>query len=237
MDNTDRVLDWVPRHDPKSKTFAVREVISSPPRLRNKLWQVGPVLDQGSEGACVGFAWTGEALSTPIAVDLRRVAADVPRDPTEYALSVYNKAKEIDEWDGIDYSGTSVLAGVKVQKLNKLVNEYRWCFSIDDVVNTVLAKGPVVLGIDWRYGMYWAPNGVLTPSGSVVGGHAILAVGFRHKSEKLNGENGIILQNSWGPDWGINGLAEIKVTELAKLLDNYGEACVATRRSYGRSYK
>jgi hypothetical protein len=235
MDNTERVLDWAPHHDPRSKAFPVAAVISTPPKRRNKLWKTGPVLDQGNEGACVGFGWTAEALSTPTVVDLSRVAVEVPREPTAFALDLYNKARRLDEWEGEDYDGTSVNAGAKAMRENGLVLEYRWAFSIDDVVDTILLKGPVVLGIEWRYGMYDAPNGVLKATGKVVGGHCITAVGYTLKSPKLGGEDGIILRNSWGADWGINGNAEIKVSELSDLLDNYGEAAVATRRSYGRT--
>lgn len=235
MDNTDRVLDWAPHHDPRSKAFPVRALIETPPKRRNKLWKVGEVLDQGREGACVGFGWTSEARSTPVAVDLSRVAAEVPRDATEFALAIYRRAQQIDEWEGETYSGTSVNAGAKAMREVGLVNEYRWAFSIDDVVNTILVKGPVVLGIEWRYNMYWTKNDVVDATGNVVGGHCLTAVGYSLKSEKLNGEDGIILQNSWGPSWGNNGLALIKVTQLEELLNKNGEAAVATKRSYGRT--
>lgn len=235
MDNEDRVLDWAPNHDPRSRAFPVRQTISTPPKLRNKLWRVGPILDQGSEGACVGFGWTAEALATPVPVNLARLAAEAPDDPTAFAINRYYRARRIDEWDGEDYDGTSTNAGAKAMREVGLVNEYRWAFSMEDIVNAILVKGPVVLGVEWRQNMYEAPNGVLNASGRVVGGHCLAAVGFSHKSEKLGGEDGIILQNSWGYDWGINGLAEIKVTDLWKLLEVYGEAAVATRRSYGRT--
>lgn len=235
MNNEDRVLDWAPRHDPRSRAFPVAAVIGERPRRRNKLWRVGEILDQGREGACVGFAWTAEALATPIAVDLNRVATNVPRSATAYAQDIYRRAQFIDEWAGQDYEGTSVNAGAKISRTNGVVKEYRWAFGIDDVVDAVLAKGPVVLGINWHYGMYRAPNGVVSVTGSVVGGHALLAVGYVVKSEKLGGEDGVILQNSWGNSWGINGLAQIRVSQLSTLLDNYGEAAIATRRSYGRT--
>lgn len=235
MNNEDRVLDWAPNHDPRSKAFPVRQLITTPPKLRNKLWRPGQVLDQGSEGACVGFGWTSEALATPIAVDLSKVAANVPDDPTAFALDRYRRARQLDEWEGEDYDGTSTNAGAKAMREIGLIGSYGWCFSMDDIINTILIKGPVVLGLEWRYDMYYAPNGVLRGTGKVVGGHCINAIGFSYKSPKLGGENGIILQNSWGPDWGINGLAEIKVTDLWGLLQNYGEAAVATKRSYGRT--
>lgn len=235
MDNRDRVLDWAPNHDPRSRAFAIRTLITVEPVKRNKLWRVGPILDQGREGACVGFGWTAESLATPVAVDLTRVAANVPRDPTAYAQDVYRRARRIDEWAGENYEGTSVNAGAKICRENGVVVEYRWAFGVGDVVNTVLSKGPVVLGINWYSGMYEAPNGVLTPSGTIVGGHCLLAVGYTLNSPKLGGADGVILQNSWGKNWGVNGLAEIKVSELGGLLAANGEAAVATKRSYGRT--
>jgi hypothetical protein len=231
---TERRLDWVPRFDERSKQYPIRGVMKTSVRRRNKLWTPGPIIDQGNEGACVGFGWTDEVLAAPVPVDLTRVKKDVPRDPTAFALAAYNRAKEIDEYEGVDYEGTSVLAGAKVMGEYGLVKEYRWAFGINDVVDAVLAKGPVVLGIYWYDSMYDAPGGVLTVKGPIVGGHCLTAVGYTVKSPRLNGEDGVVLQNSWGPTWGINGLAEIRVNDLAKLLDNDGEACVPSRRSYGR---
>lgn len=230
----DHTFDWKPRFDERSKAYPVRDTIATPPKKRNKLWKIGPILDQGSEGACVGFGWSAEAFSTPVAVDLSRVRADVPRTPNQFALNTYHTAQKLDEWSGEAYDGTSVLAGAKALQQFGLLKEYRWAFSIEDVVDTILAKGPVVLGIHWFDGMYEAPNGVLSVSGPMVGGHCIAAVGFRLASDKLGGEDGIILQNSWGADWGMKGLAEIRVSDLAALLNEDGEACVPSRRSYGR---
>jgi hypothetical protein len=77
--------------------------------------------------------------------------------------------------------------------------------------------------------MYEAPKGILTVSGENVGGHCILAVGYKVYP---GGEDAVILQNSWGRSWGVNGLAEIKVSELAKLLKD-GEACLPIQRAFG----
>jgi len=229
----DRTFNWAPNFDDQSISFPIRAAVPQEVR-RNKLWRTGQILDQGREGACVGFGWTAEALSTPVAVDLTRVAANVPTDPTAFAFHTYNLAKRLDQWEGTDYSGTSVLAGAKAMRSFGLIKEYRWAFNIADVIDGIIHKGPVVLGIQWHKGMYNAPDGVLTVSGEIVGGHCITAVGYKVSSDKINGEEGIILQNSWGSDWGNNGLAIIRTSELAALLDNYGEACVPSRRSYGR---
>lgn len=230
----DRVLDWVPRFDEKSKDYPIRTAIATPPKRRNKLWRIGPILDQGREGACVGFGWSAEALSTPTPVDLKRVKVPVPTNPDSFASYVYNSAKKIDEWEGEDYDGTSVLAGAKVLKNFGLLKEYRWAFKINDVIDAVLTTGPVVLGIYWYDGMYEAPDGILSVHGTIVGGHCITVVGYRTEESSKTDSESLILQNSWGKSWGTNGLAEISAVQLSALLQNDGEACVPYRRSYGR---
>lgn len=237
-DSTDLqpIFNWRPSFDERSKDYPIRAAVV-PGVRRNKLWRTGPVLNQGREGACVGFGWTAEALSTPVAVDLNRVAADVPRTPQEFAHALYVRAKQLDTWPGEDYSGTAVIAGAKAMKEYGLLNEYRWAFHANDVIDAVIQRGPVVLGINWYDGMYQAPNGVLGVSGPVVGGHCITVVGYVLADSSKTGAEAVILQNSWGPRWGQNGLAELKVSDLERLLADDGEACVPYRRSYGRAKK
>lgn len=219
-----RILDWKSRHDPRSLTFPVADTISQTPVRKDKTWTPGPIIDQGQEGACVGFGWTDEATATPTPVKLK--------DATKFAQGLYELAKTLDEYPGTNYDGTSVLAGAKAMGKKGLLKEYRWAFSIDDVVNSLLVHGPVVLGIDWYEDMFNPVNGdVLRVSGALAGGHCILAVGYRVAS--IDGADAIVLQNSWGPSWGKGGLARIKVSDLARLLAGNGEACVPVRRSYG----
>lgn len=227
------ILNWNPRFDPESKNYPVRAVLRSTVRRRDKMWRIGPILDQGREGACVGFGWTAEALSTPIPVRLKFMAHKVPHEPNEFASFIYNEAKKIDEWEGVEYEGTSVLAGAKAMKNVGLVREYRWAFSLEDVIDTVLSKGPVVVGTYWYENMYDPQGGILKPSGRVVGGHCYAVVGYRVKPAELGGtEDALVIQNSWGPLWGRNGTALLSLTDAAYLLE-YGEAAVVTRRSYG----
>ncbi len=230
----DKTFNWKPTFDERSRDFAIRSVIKDRPKRRTKKWRNGMIIDQGREGACVGFGWTAEALSTPTAVDLTRVKADVPKTATEFAHHIYQRAKELDPWEGSDYEGTSVLAGAKAMREAGLIKEFRWCFGIEDVIDALMTTGPVVLGIHWYDGMYDAPDGILKVTGEMVGGHCITAVGFKLAKDSVTGEDTIILQNSWGVSWGTWGLAEIAVSDLAALLNNNGEACVPYRRSYGR---
>lgn len=232
----DKIFNWAPKFDERSKDFTIGELIKKRPVRRDKQWRSGQILDQGREGACVGFGWTAEALATPVPVNLAWLKVDAPRTPNEFAANVYHIAKTIDDYAGEDYDGTSVLAGAKVMQQFGLIKEYRWAFGIEDVIDSLLAKGPVVLGIWWYDGMYSAPNGVLKVSGKKVGGHCITAVGYKTAASSKTGEASIILQNSWGEDWGINGLAEISVKDLAALLKDGGEACVPIQRGFGYRY-
>jgi hypothetical protein len=230
-------LDWVPREDPRSANFPIRETIGNAVPRRNKRYTPGPTLNQRAEGACVGFAWAHEALATPVRVELEKLAhrpANI-KEPESLAKWIYREALKIDEWEGEEDQGTSVLAGAKIMK-NRLgvLKEYRWAFSIEDLVDGIIATGPAILGIPWYYGMYEAPNGVLEVSGDIVGGHAILAYGYSMNDPRIDGENGVLLHNSWGEGWGDKGTAIIRETELAGLLSQRGEACIPTRRSYGR---
>lgn len=229
MENADRVLDWKPRYDDASVSFPIRGAVTLPhmPARKRINWTVPPVpLNQGREGACVGFAWTHEAMATPVRV--------VFADGEKFARDIYRAAQRIDEWEGEAYDGTSVLAGAKCLKDAGYLHEYRWAFSPADVVLALHTSGPVVLGINWYESMYEADHGILRIDGPLVGGHAILARGWAAQDEIFPGEPAIGLYNSWGPGWGDKGRAWMRLSDLARLMREGAEACVPFRRSYGR---
>jgi hypothetical protein len=217
-------LDWVSRHDPASLAYPIRTVARAQPR--NVTWRV-PLepLNQGAEGACVGFGWTHEAMSTPVAI----AGLD-----TAWARGLYWQAQKLDEWPGEDYSGSSVLAGAKAMQDVGYLVEYRWAFGAADVALGLASSGPVVLGIPWLSGMYQAPDGIMTPTGHIVGGHCILAYAYRTGTQSPFDEPAIGLYNSWGPGWGKSGRAWIRQSALDDLLKNDGEACVPYRRAWGK---
>lgn len=232
----DRKFDWVPRHDPRSRLYSLREVIPRGVPRREKLWKPGLILDQGSEGACVGFGWTAEALASPVRVDLTRLKFPHARtaDPTKFAQYVYRSAKLIDEWAGENYEGTSVLAGAKVMENVGLLKGYRWAFSLEEVTDALMLRGPVVIGIPWYDSMYETDGRVLKVDGQVVGGHCLLVIGYKPNVPEFGNGPGYWLQNSWGPLWGHQGLALINSVDLYLLLRQDGEACTPVYRSYGR---
>jgi C1A family cysteine protease len=195
---------------------------------KKKYWSPGTVLDQGSEGACVGFGWTTELISSPKPFSVTAERGN------EYALDVYHRAQELDDWPGNNYSGTSVIAGAKVVQERGYIPEYRWAFGVEQVRDAVIAEGPVVLGINWYDGMYdTTEGGLVEVSGKIVGGHCIVLTGYNPRA-KIPGVKGYIegfrWKNSWGLSYGVNGLGFIRIEDLDRLLHEDGEACVPMQR-------
>lgn len=230
----DVILDWIPRHDERSREFPVRNLTAGRPRPKAMYWgNPKEWIDQGREGACVGFAWTNELLARP-------VVSKLPLPSNDFALNLYRSAQKVDQWEGEAYSGTSVLAGAKVAQLGGYITGYRWAFSIDEVLDALAFLGPVVLGVPWLESMYGTlPGGLVELSGRQVGGHAITATGFGSKEFRVSAAEGrtakrredvIRWRNSWGRSYGVNGDGFIKISDLEYLLKNNGEACVPVGR-------
>lgn len=215
-----RTLDYSPRYDERSRNYAVSDLVSAQSR-QYKYWHPPKtILDQGSEGACVGFAWTNVLMCKPISFKSRFA--------NQQAFGMYNYARFIDEWEGENYDGTSILAGAKVAQRMGFISQYRWCFNASEVLDALIGVGPVVLGIPWYEGMYdTLSNGLVDISGPMVGGHAICIYAY-HPNRNLAGTRPtevVYWRNSWGPIYGRAGTGYLRVSDLAELLSQ-GEACL-----------
>lgn len=224
VDTKDVRLDRLVQFDERSRAFPIRATVTqaSP---RSYTWRVNNWLDQGNEGACVGFGWGHELSARPVVV---------PNITDQFAKErIYWAAQALDEWDGGSYpgaspvyEGTSVLAGAKAIQNLGYMTEYRWAFGLADLRMALGYKGPVVLGLNWYEGMMDTDKeGRISPTGEMVGGHCILAYSNSEKSKRIR------LWNSWGHSWGQDGSCWISFDDLDKLLHEDGEACVPVRRS------
>jgi hypothetical protein len=188
---------------------------------RSRYWTPGTkVLDQGTEGACVGFGVVGEAMASPA----RRPGSD------PLAFDVYSAAKRIDEWEGVDYEGTSVRAGMLVGRERGWWAGFRWAFTMTEL-RAALEEGPVVIGCEWREGMYQTTDeGFVLTHGRVVGGHCLLLTGY---SPNYRGSGARYRwRNSWGRGYGVNGNGYIRPEFLEQILFAAGgEAAVPTGRT------
>lgn len=223
----DKRFDRLVQFDERSRNFPVMATLEAGLKPRSYTWRCDLHLDQGPDGACVGFSMTHELAARPVCI---------PERTAQFAKEqVYWEAQKIDPWDGGSYpgaspfyEGTSVLAGIKTLKKLGYIQEYRWAFGLQDLIMAVGYKGPAVLGIPWYEGMFTVhPCGHIHVYGQVAGGHAILCKGVSVTKQTFT------LHNSWGTGWGKNGDAEISWAEMDRLLHEQGEAVIPTVRAWG----
>lgn len=210
-----RVFDRHVQFDERSRAFPIRAVV--PKRFRSFTWAVSAYLDQGQEGACVGFGWAHELSARPVVI--RNVTNAFAHD------HIYKVAQTLDEWPGEAYEGTSVIAGAQaVVKLGGMT-QYRWGFGLDDMRLGIGHEGPCVQGLNWYDGMFETDaKGFIHPTGALAGGHCVCTFANNEKDRFFR------IRNSWGIDWGVNGSCKISYDDMEKLLHENGEVCFPTGR-------
>lgn len=233
----DQRLDRLTEFDERSRQYpSVARLSPESARRgpRSYRWRLGTRLDQGQEGACVGFSFTHELVARPAEV----TAFTDPDVGAMFAReTVYWEAQRRDPWDGGAYpgaqpfyEGTSILAGAQVLHDLGYFKEYRWAFGEDDLALSVGYLGPAVIGVNWYEGMS-RPNqhGFIRPEGARTGGHAIVVTAVRVRSRQREDEF-YELTNSWGADWGDGGVCRITRADMRQLLQEDGEACIPIGR-------
>lgn len=208
-----------PSFDPRSRNYPIRAMLPSAIKPRSYTWSCPVRIDQGLTSSCAGHAFAHEASSRPV---------KVPNLTHFDAMEVYRRALQLDEWEGEDDSGTSVLAAVKACVERGWYTGYRWAFGLNDLILAVGYKGPVVLGINWYDDMEHPDrNGrIHIGSGEPVGGHAIITNGVQVRDRFFK------LRNSRNERWGLNGMADCTLSfdDMDRLLHEQGEACVPLGR-------
>ena len=183
--------------------------------------EAGQVLDQGQEGACVGFA---------IAASVNRLRRARQSDAELVsARMLYEMARKFDEWPGEDYSGSSIRGGVRGFWHNGVCLEAHWPYDSanrhgDLTVERSMKARDISLGAYYRLrrdltdyhaalnetgvicasahvhdGWMRARGGRIERNGGRIGGHAFAIVGYD--------ADGFWVQNSWGTGWGAGGYA------------------------------
>lgn len=215
-------LDRIIQFDERSRQFPIlREIKKTVPKPKNRsyTWACSLTLDQGQEGACVGFGISHELAARP---------AQVQDIDYKFAREkIYWEAQRVDPWEGGSYphatpryEGTSVLAGTKVAQKLGYFESYHWSFSLDEMRLGVAYNGPAVIGINIYDNMFDPkPDGFLNVSGDVAGGHCILVRGVNEKGKFFT------LRNSWGADWGKGGDCYVTFDDMDRLIHDEGE-CV-----------
>jgi len=215
-----------------ARTLLTAEQLREP---RSYTWApVVEALDQGPDGACVGFAWAHELAARP------GVISGVSYST---GMGLYRGAQLRDPWPGgayLDradpdfYEGTSVSAGGAEAKARGLISEYRWAYSLPEFASVVSYFGPGVVGVEWYTSMFEPDrDGFVRPGGWVAGGHAVCVYGVRVRREPSGRIDPVrsyfTVRNSWGPGWGVGGDCRISFVDMAVLWPS-GEFCIPVGR-------
>lgn len=186
-----------------------------------------PVLDQGKDGSCTGFA-----LAT-IANFLLRSRSVEPDTKRVSPCMFYTMAKRYDEWPGESYQGSSARGAMKGWYKHGVCRDEVWpC--LGGVCDSKFTRERALDALECPLGAYfkvykeslvdmhaaltevgalfatarihegWSsvdPGGVIRKSSQYLGNHAFVIIGYDR--------DGFWIQNSWGVDWAKNGVAHI----------------------------
>lgn len=201
--------------DPRDKKFSVSALGAPQSERMYRYWNAdGWWGDQGMTSECVAYSWCAWLEDGPI------TQPGLLKAMEPHAL--YVEAQKVDEWEGEAYDGTSVRAGAKVLRAAGLIEGYYWATTLNQVVQSLLELGPLVVGTSWYDEMFDIDEaGFLNIGGEIVGGHAYKLDGVNVKRKVFR------MKNSWGRNWGHNGFALLSFDDFDRLLSEEGEACIA----------
>lgn len=230
IDIADLGLGRLTSPDSRDNNFLARELFQAELIARKyRGWSAHiSSLYQASRPHCVAFSWMHFLVDAPmthkVIVSEPGLAEMVIRG-TQNSIATdefYKACQMIDEWPGEDYDGTSVRAGAKVLQKMGLISEYRWAFTLQDMINCVLEQGPVIVGTNWYRGMSIpGKNFFIAPDGPLDGGHAYKVDGVNVPAKRFR------IKNSWSSSWGNRGFAYMTFANMERLLNEDGEACIA----------
>lgn len=220
-------LGWRKESDLRNLNHLLRTVVA-PQKPRSHHWTMplAPA-NQLATGTCTGHAAWHRLVTTPIAMDPRKIPSP---------FDIYRRAVLLDQWSDNDsdatapqaelQAGSSTLGVMKALKEFGLISRYVWCYTAEDVILGVGYHGPVCIGIAWFESMF-QPDGEgfihLDPASGIAGGHEVLVIGW----DQTRGVAEVL--NSWGPGFGKNGRFYVAGETLRDLIERYdGEGATAT---------
>ncbi len=208
-------------HDPASKKYLAPMRRAAKPRNVTHA-NNAPILDQGELGSCVGNT-AAEWLNCVVASQNRAqgMMATRYKNRNRYlteiqAVELYQVATGLDEDTSVAYPptdcGTSGLGVAKAMQAMGFIDGYDWTFTFAHFLST-LQMQPLCVGINWYSGMYDPDqHGLIRPTGSLEGGHEILARGVSFTSQLIR------FRNHWGEDWGAHGEFFMTFADTERLL-------------------
>jgi C1A family cysteine protease len=181
---------------------------------------IGPILDQGMTSQCVAYTSSTIKMHQEFRQHRRYYDFNEPE--------LYARCKEIDGFPGeqgtTNRAALSIMRnrGMQAKRTEALpthlfkIGDYVRLSTLDEIKQAVYGLGLVILGIEIDSRWYTeADDGQLgEPNDDMQGGHDIAVIGWndgRRKSLKI--------KNSWGRDWGYNGIGWLPYSHLEHYSD------------------
>ena len=175
--------------------------------LSSKKWTCPVRLDQGNEGACVGFGGAHHMACHPW-----------PQMTTEaIATFFYEGAQDNDEWAGDDYSGTSGNGLMRFLAKSGLIGTYYRVRDFDELCFLLSTKSAVSGGFQWKEGCFDPDRaGFIHYEGEVKGGHYVCINGVDFENEFF------WIVQSWGRNHGIRGEVKVSFADMRRMIADGG---------------
>lgn len=195
-------------HDPRSRDYPAEQapgIVTTVHDMPSSL-----PLNQGDIGSCTGNAMAGLLACHGVIVG----------EPL--AVHLYEEATKVDPYPGTyppDDTGSAGLYVAKAAKAEGYCKWYRHAFGLEHALRAIVRR-PVIIGIDW-YSSFDVPGagGIIEilPGATVRGGHEVLVYGVDAERKT------ILICNSWGLGYGIDGRVELPWDDFEVLLNNQGD--------------
>ncbi len=201
-----------------------------------QFWTMPLVIDQDNTGTCEGQGWTHWLADGPVQ---HPSIEELKSDTTayDYGVDLYLEAT----------GDTSLQEGAYTRQLvrtlvnRKLVGAYHRAYSVQDIIDWLLYMGPVGHGSYWYWSMFYPVNSKgeefredqdfrdcwvdFNEASGIAGGHFYVLDGIDLAPITDGWEPYVRVHNSWGREWGHNGIARLKLTDLEALFVGDAWAC------------
>ena len=211
-------------HDPGNRDYPIRPLLGLrgdyKPRPLIRPWWSRPIFEQGGS-SCTAQADIGLTVSVPFRHDAPTKAARKQFDTEEERHALYLESQKWDPWEGGEpqYEGSSTDAPLRVLRDLGVIDGWRWCFGLQDVLDCLDYWGPVAVGTTWKRDMDTPDNqNRIFFRGEERGGHAW---DWEYNDR---GDKEIVAVNSWGKRYGKRGRVRVPYAEAEKMLEDNGEA-------------